>query len=367
MLSLSIRLTRPASLALKRTMSSQEQDVIFETLNNAGVITLNRPKVLNSLNMSMASKLLPQLQEWESQKALVIIKGSGEKAFCAGGDVKAAIDKVEGPQFFHKEFNVNYLIGKYKIPYVALINGFTMGAGLGLSVHGGYRVATEKTLVALPESKIGLCPDVGGSYFLPRLQDNLGLYLVLTGDRLKGKDVVKAGIATHFVPSKRLNELEVLVSHCTNDLEVNALLSKFHESSDEFSLASNIKHINYCFAASTIEEIIERLEKVKNDWSEKTLKTLNEMCPSSLKISLRALRLGAQLDLSQCLKMEYRLVCRAIENHDFPEGVRALLIDKDNSPKWKPATLAEVTDDYVEDYFKKLPQDKELQFFDSKL
>ncbi|XP_045765285.1 3-hydroxyisobutyryl-CoA hydrolase, mitochondrial-like [Maniola jurtina] len=364
---LKLRLLPQVTSVLRRTMSTQEPDVIFETLNNAGIITLNRPKVLNSLNTSMVTKLLPQLQEMESSKRLVIIKGAGDKAFCAGGDVKAAIDKVEGRIFFHTEYNVNYLIGKYKIPYIAFINGITMGGGLGLSVHGRYRVATEKTMIAMPETKIGLFPDVGGSYFLPRLQVNLGLYLGLTGDRLKGKDVVKAGIATHFVSSKRLYELEKLLSRCTSEIEVDNLLNKFNEPPEEFSLAPNIKHINYCFAASTVEEIIERLEKVQNDWSVKTLETLHQMCPGSLKITMRALQRGAQLDLPQCLRMEYRVACRAIENHDFPEGVRALLIDKDNKPQWNPKTLAEVDDDYVESYFKKLPQDRELQFFDAKL
>ncbi|KPJ11808.1 3-hydroxyisobutyryl-CoA hydrolase, mitochondrial [Papilio machaon] len=348
-------------------MSSQEQEVLFETLNNAGVITLNRPKALNSLNTNMVTMMLPQLQDWERSKGLVIIKGAGEKAFCAGGDVKSAIDRVEGPKFFHTEYNVNYLIGKYKIPYIAFMDGITMGGGLGVSVHGRYRIATEKTLIAMPETKIGLFPDVGGSYFLPRLQVNLGLYLGLTGDRLKAKDVVKSGIATHFVPSRRLFELEKLLSRCNNDSEIRNLLNKFNEPPEEFSLAPNIKHINYCFAASTIEEIIERLQKVQNDWSVKTLKTLSQMCPGSLKITLRALQRGAQLDLPQCLRMEYRLACRATENHDFPEGVRALLIDKDNNPQWNPKTLDEVTEDYVESYFKKLPEDRELKYFDAKL
>lgn len=174
-------LSRTTSTVIQRTMSTQESDVLFETLNNAGILILNRPKALNSLNTSMVTKMLPQLQEWERSKSLVIVKGAGEKAFCAGGDVKLAIDKVEGPRFFFTEYNVNNLIGRYKIPYVAFINGITMGGGLGMSVHGRYRVATEKTLIAMPETKIGLFPDVGGSYFLPRLQVNLGLYLGLTG------------------------------------------------------------------------------------------------------------------------------------------------------------------------------------------
>lgn len=176
------RLLTRSTFLLKRAMSNQEPDVLFETVNNAGVITLNRPKALNSLNTSMVEKLLPQLREWQNTKNLVIIKGAGDKAFCAGGDVKQAIDLIEGPKFFRTEYNVNYLIGKYKIPYIAFINGITMGGGLGLSVHGRYRVATEKTTIAMPETKIGLFPDVGGSYFLPRLQVNLGLYLGLTGE-----------------------------------------------------------------------------------------------------------------------------------------------------------------------------------------
>ncbi|CAK1542840.1 unnamed protein product [Leptosia nina] len=364
---LNLRIMPRTTAILKRAMCTQEQDVLFENLNNAGIITLNRPKALNSLNTSMVTKLLRQLQEWENKKSLVIVKGAGDKAFCAGGDVKSAIDRVEGPRFFHIEYNVNYLIGKYKVPYIALMNGVTMGGGVGVSVHGRYRVATEKTIVAMPETKIGLFPDVGGSYFLPRLQVNLGMYLGLTGDRLKGIDVVKAGFATHLVPSKRLYELEKLLSRCTSDNEVQQLLNKFHEPAEDFSLADNIKHINYCFAASTVEEIIERLEKVNNEWSIKTVKIIGQMCPGSLKITLRALQRGAQLDLPQCLKMEYRLACRATENHDFPEGVRALLIDKDNMPKWQHSSLADVDEDYVEGYFKKLPHERELQFFDAKL
>ena len=156
-------------------------NVLCEILNNAGIITLNRPKALNSVNISMLSKILLQMREWETTMKLVIIKGAGDKAFCPGGDVKQAIDKVKGPQIFTAEYNANYYINKYKIPYVALIHGITMGGGLGLSVHGKYRVATEKTIIAMPENKIGLFPDAGGSYFLPRLKNNLGIYMGLTG------------------------------------------------------------------------------------------------------------------------------------------------------------------------------------------
>ncbi|CAH0729120.1 unnamed protein product, partial [Brenthis ino] len=371
------RILPQAACLLKRSSSTQEPEVIFEAINNAGIITLNRPKVLNSVNKSVLSKMLHQMYDWENTKCLVIIKGAGDKAFCPGGDIIQAIDRVHGPIMFAVGYNVTNYIKKYKIPYVALIHGFAMGGGLGISVHGKYRVATEKTIIAMPEVKIGFSPDAGGSYFLPRLQDNLGIYLGLTGNRLKGQDVAKVGIATHFVSSQSLPDLEKALSKCTSDGDIQnsswAIMGApdyhgrprfLNEPVGEFSLALNMKHIKYCFAASTVEEIIQRLEKIQTDWSVKTIKTLHEMCPGSLKITLLSLQRGAKMELAECLKMEYRITCHLIENHNFPEGVRALLIDKDNKPQWKPRTLAEVDDKYVESFFEKLPDDKELKFFD---
>lgn len=166
----------------KRPISSKESKILFETHNNVGKITLNRPKALNALNTSMATRMLEQLREWENSKSLVIVKGYGEKAFCAGGDVKIGLTQNVGSAFLSKEYKVIYYISKYKIPYISLIDGYTMGAGLGISVPGSYRIATERTIVSMPENKIGLCPDVGGTYFLPRLKSMIGFYLGLTGD-----------------------------------------------------------------------------------------------------------------------------------------------------------------------------------------
>ncbi|XP_045776172.1 3-hydroxyisobutyryl-CoA hydrolase, mitochondrial-like isoform X2 [Maniola jurtina] len=340
-------------------------DVLFQTTHNAEIITLNRSKALNALNTSMVDKLLSQLRKMENKRSLVIIKGDGtSKAFCAGADIKVVFDTVECYSFVSKLYNICYLLGNYKIPCVSLLNGIAMGGGLCMSVHGRYSVATENSIVAMPETKIGYFPDSGGSYFLPRLPLNLGFYMGLTGATLKGKDAVKAGIATHFVPSKRLHELEELLTRCTNDLEVQNLLNKFNEPIDEYSFAPNIKYISDCFAASTVEEIIERLKKVQNESSIKTLETLHLMSPTALKVTLNTLQRGAQLDLPECLKMEYRVACRSFISHDASEGVRALLVDKDNKPQWEPKTLAEVDNDTVESYFKTLPQEKELKFFD---
>lgn len=346
-----------------------ENDVLLEDVGDKGVIVLNRPKALNALNTSMVDKIYAGLTKWESSKKLVIIEGSGGKAFCAGGDVKTIVTalnepggEILGQSFFRKEYTLNHLIGTYKVPYVALLNGITMGGGVGLSVHGKYRVATENTLFAMPETAIGLFPDVGGTYFLPKLQGKLGLYLGLTGDRLKGVDVHLAGIATHFVPSERLPELkEELIK--INTPNVGEILNKYHlkKSQQEFCLSPHLEQINSCFSASSVEQIIERLKKDGSEWAEKTIKTLLRMSPTSLKVTMSAIEKGKTLRLADALQMEYRLSCRVLyKNSDFYEGVRALLVDKDQNPKWNPKSLSEVTDVNVNQRFAPLPPEKEL-------
>ncbi|XP_073942625.1 3-hydroxyisobutyryl-CoA hydrolase, mitochondrial-like isoform X2 [Choristoneura fumiferana] len=242
-----------------------------------------------------------------------------------------------------------------------------MGGGLGVSVHGRYRVATENTVVAMPETKIGLLPDVGGTYFLPRLKHHIGFYMGLTGQRFKGKDAVSIGIATHFVPSSRLPDLEADLTRCSSEAQIRRCLAAFSVQPGPFTLNAQIKHIDYCFSAGTVEEVIQRLLEVNNEWSNETLKILAHMCPTMLKVTLRALHRGKQQDLAQCLQMEYRVTTRCPGSHNLREGVRALLIDRDNKPQWMPATLAEVTDDEVNSYFERLPEHMELKFSNSKL
>ena len=245
-----------------KTMSTQ--DVIFESINNAGVMTLNRPKALNALDLSMVSKIVPTLNRWRSEKSLVIVKGSGGKAFCAGGDVRAVVEAGRrgdrlGHDFFRTEYTMNGLIGEYSIPYVSLLDGIVMGGGVGISIHGSYRVATEKSLFAMPETAIGLFPDVGGSYVLPRLEGKLGYYLALTGYRLKGVDVTRAGIATHYCESGKINDLEKELLTCGNHSSVKGVLGRFSsEEKTEFSLKPVVDKINTCFAGETMEGIIER-------------------------------------------------------------------------------------------------------------
>lgn len=243
---------------------------------------MNRPKALNAINLEMVRKIYKHLKKCETTKSLMIIKGTGEKSFCAGGDVRAVVEAgptEESKNFFREEYTTNALIGNYKIPYIALIDGITMGGGVGLSVHGKYRVATERTLFAMPETAIGLFPDVGGSYFLPRLEGKLGLYLGLTGQRLKGEDVLKAGIATHFCESSKLSDLESALLNCPDADEVPDILSKFNmPSSKPFVLSSHLEQINKCFAGESVEDIIENLKKDGSEWASKTLQVSGYIC-----------------------------------------------------------------------------------------
>ncbi|XP_064925938.1 3-hydroxyisobutyryl-CoA hydrolase, mitochondrial isoform X3 [Columba livia] len=303
----------------KQTDSTTE--VLLEKRGGAGIITLNRPKALNALNFSMIQQMYSQIKTWEKdpETFLIIIKGPEGKAFCAGGDIRAIADAGKTgsrliQDFFRAEYSLNNAIGTCKKPYVALINGITMGGGVGVSVHGHFRVATEKTVFAMPETAIGLFPDVGGGYFLPRLSGKMGYFLALTGFRLKGRDVLKAGIATHFVDSEKLPALE------------KDLIALKSPSTENIADLLNSYHV----------------------------KTLNKMSPTSLKITLRQLREGASMSLQEVLRMEYRLSQACLKGHDFYEGVRAVLIDKDQSPKWRPAALEEVSDEFVDNCFKPL-------------
>ncbi|NWV64167.1 HIBCH protein, partial [Malurus elegans] len=353
----------------KQTDSTAE--VLLEKKGGAGIITLNRPKALNALNLSMIQQIYPQIKTWEKdpETYLIIIKGSGGKAFCAGGDIRAlteagtAGDKMS-QDFFIGEYRLNNAVGTCKKPYVALIDGITMGGGVGVSVHGHFRVATEKTLFAMPETAIGLFPDVGGGYFLPRLSGKVGYYLALTGCRLKGRDVLKAGIATHFVESEKLPALEkdLIALKSPSKEKIADVLNSYHmkctlDQEKEFVLDEHMDKINSIFSANSMEEIVKKLKQDGSPFAMRQLETLNKMSPTSLKLTLRQLREGASMSLQDVLKMEYRLSQACMKGHDFYEGVRAVLIDKDQSPKWKPAALEEVSDEFVDNCFKPLGND----------
>ncbi|XP_028289470.1 3-hydroxyisobutyryl-CoA hydrolase, mitochondrial [Parambassis ranga] len=357
-------------------MSTQvETDVLLEKMGRAGVITMNRPKVLNALNLTMIQKIYLQLKKWEqdSETDLVIIKGAGGKAFCAGGDIRVITEAAKAGDslaevFFREEYILNNTIGAYKKPYIAVIDGITMGGGVGVSVHGRFRVATEKTMFAMPETAIGLFPDVGGGYFLPRLQGKLGLFLGLTGFRLKGRDVHRAGVATHFVESKKIPDLEKeLVNLKSPSAEdVSRVLDSYQnqsslDSEKPFVLEKHISDINRLFSSSSVEGIMQNLKADGSEFAKKQAETLSKMSPTSLKITYKQLQAGADLSLSDVLVMEYRLSQACMRGFDFFEGVRAVLVDRDQNPKWNPSTLEEVSDQIVDQCFSSLGQ-KDLTF-----
>lgn len=351
-------------------IATDTNDVLFETKNRCGIITLNKPKALNAIDLNMVQEILRHLEKWENTMSMVIIRGVG-RAFCAGGDIKYATsggvqNTIPGKTFFRTEYTMNHKIGTYRIPYIALIDGITMGGGVGLSVHGRYRVATERTMFAMPETAIGLFPDVGASYFLPRLPGQIGMFLALTGHRLLGADCHKIGIATHYCESKDIPELfEALIETQGDSASLEQTLTKFSKSTEAvpFTLKDKVEFINTIFSLPTVEDMFSALVKEGSDWSKGILEILRKMSPTSLKVSHQELLLGKSLGLHECLQMELRLAAAALEGRistDFYEGVRAVLIDKDKNPKWKPAKLEDITEPMIQSCFSPLSIEEEF-------
>lgn len=347
---------------------TQTQDIRFEVTGPLGIVTLDRPKALNALTLPMIRAFDPVLAEWESNPAIraVVIRGAGDRAFCAGGDVRAVYDDGKAMKegtgegaltrdFFREEYRLNRRIHRLAKPYVALLDGITMGGGVGLSVHGSHRVVTGKTLFAMPETAIGLFPDVGGSWFLPRCPGETGTYVALTGARLHAADVLHLGIGTHYVPSERLDDIVAGLAGAdwSGDARavVDGVVGRHAEAAGPAAIAGMREAIDRCFAFDTVEEILAALKAEGTEWGEATLKTLSHMSPTSLKVSLRQIRLGKGLDFDEAMKMEYRLSQACMRAHDFYEGIRAVLVDKDKSPKWRPAELSQVSSADVEAFF----------------
>ena len=341
---------------------SDEGEVLFERRGAVGLITLNRPKALNALTHAMCVSMKAQLAEWETNDEIgcVVIRGEGERAFCAGGDIRSLYDsgKAGTPyafEFYRDEYLLNAAIKHYRKPYIALLGGIVMGGGVGVSVHGSHRIADETMLFAMPETGIGLFPDVGGSYFLPRLSGELGLYLGLTGARLKTADALFAGIATHVVPKAKR---EALLSRLSEGEAPDEVLEALGEKTEAAPLAELSRRVDAVFSAQSVEEILRRLDDTGDAWALDTAKTIRTKSPTSTKLAFRQIRNGRSLDFDDCMRMEFRMVHRVIAGHDFYEGVRATIIDKDGQPKWRPATLAEVSDHDIDAYFAPLGKEE---------
>lgn len=347
---------------------TDEPDILFEKRGHAGLITLNRPRALNALTLSMVRAMHPQLSEWARDPGIahIVIRAAGEKAFCAGGDIRQLHDwgRAGDPRildFYREEYRLNTFIKRYPKPYVALIDGIVMGGGVGVSVHGGLRAAGGRTVFAMPETGIGLFPDVGGTYFLPRLPGALGTWLALTGARLKQADMAWCGIATHAVPSARFEELTDALGQ---QADAAATIQRFAEAPDEpSSLPALMPAIDRSFSADTVPEVLERLEAeggADGEWARKQADTIRAKSPTSLAISMRQMREGAAMDFEECMRTEFRIVSRVVARHEFFEGVRAVIIDKDNDPEWKPASLDELSEAEIDAYFAPLEEELDL-------
>ena len=352
---------------------SDAPEILFERRGGVGFVLLNRPNALNALSLTLIEAFDARLEAWARDPAVkaVVVRGAGERAFCAGGDVRSIWEggrSVGGPasQLFRREYMLIRRIKVLAKPYIPLIDGIAMGGGVGVSVHGSHRVATERTLVALPETQIGLFPDVGSSHFLPRLPGALGLYLGLTGARLKAADAIAAGLADRYVESAKLPDLEAALAAADwsgGDAHgvVAATIDAFASEAGKPSLAERRAAVDRCFGRDSVAAILAALEAEGGDWAESTLKTLGDCSPTSLEVTFEQLRRGATLGFDEAMIMEYRLSQAFLARHDFHEGIRAIVIDKDNAPKWRPDTLAEVTPDLVEAHFAPLG-DSELTF-----
>ena len=341
-----------------------EPEVITRIEGSVGRITLNRPKALHALNLSMCEAMIAALQAWRSDPAveLVLLDHAGERGFCAGGDIRmlaesGAKDGVEAMAFFHTEYRLNHLLFVYEKPVVAVMDGIVMGGGVGLSMPCAYRIATERTTFAMPETGIGLFPDVGGGWFLPRLPGKTGLWLALTGARIKAADCLILGIATDYVQSADVEALKAAIIADPADIE--SLLAQIDADPGHAPLADNLAVLSDTFAMTSVEGIVAALEAQGGEWAKAQLETLKTKSPQTMKVAFRQLKLGAKMDdFADNMAMEYAIGARVVRRHDFLEGVRAVIVDKDGSPRWNPDRLDAVTESMLDEIFAPLPADE---------
>ena len=338
-----------------------EAEVLTRIDGAVGRITLNRPKAIHALNRAMCETMIEALLAWRDDPAVasVLIDHAGERGFCAGGDIRmiaesGAGDASEARAFFATEYRLNHLMFEYPKPITAIVDGIVMGGGVGISEPADVRIATERTTYAMPETGIGLFPDVGGGWFLPRLPGETGVWLALTGARLKAADTVALGIHTHFVASDATTALteELLAAPA----DPQAVADRVSGDPGPSPLTPHREAIDRLFAFDTVEDIFAALQADGSDWALKQLDILKTKSPQSLKVSLRQIRTGATLtSFAENMAMEYALGGRVVRTHDFQEGVRAVIVDKDNAPKWSPDALEGVSDALLDELFAPLP------------
>lgn len=336
-------------------------DVLTAVEGRAGRIRLNRPKAIHALNLPMCEAMLAALEAWRIDPAvdLLMIDHAEGRGFCAGGDIRmlaesGAKDGVEARAFFHTEYRLNNRLFTYAKPTVAFMDGITMGGGVGISMPCRFRVATENSKFAMPETGIGLFPDVGGGWYLSRLPGRVGQFLALTGARLDGAECLYLGIATHYIPTASLDEVKEKIA--ADPSAVEAILDAFSEEPPAARIEDNLDAIEQLFASDRLEDIYAALQADGSDWARKELATLETKSPQTMKVALRLLAEGAEMkSFADEMAQEYAVGSRVVMRHDFIEGVRAVIIDKDNAPRWNPATPEGVSDALIDEIFAPLP------------
>lgn len=333
-----------------------------EIRGNAGLIILDRPKALNALSHEMALDIERALEDWRDDDAvqLIIVRGEGDRGLCAGGDVAALREDAlndghAGADFWADEYRLNLLISQYPKPYVAIMNGIVLGGGVGISAHGSHRIVTDSTKLGMPETGIGFCPDVGGSWILGHAPYNLGIHYGLTGIHEGGAQAIEAGLADYLVADKNI---DALVAELCETGQVG-VIEKFAAEAP-VGFGPRRVDMERIYGADTVEEILELLDAHDEEWAADAAKRIRRNSPHALKVTLESIRRARSLTLADALREEYRISCHMQKNPDFAEGVRAQIIDKDRQPKWQPATLGDVTAESVAAAFE--PLEKELEF-----
>jgi len=337
---------------------AESDEIVLETAGRAGLITLNRPKALNALTHAMVNAMAEALAAWADDPAVerVVIRGAGERAFCAGGDIRAVYEmgRAGNPHrhdFFRDEYTLNTAIKRYPKPYVAIVDGITMGGGVGVSAHGSHIVAGEKLMFSMPETGIGFFPDVGASALLPTMPGRTGLYAALSAARLDLADCVWAGLVTHPAPSDALAEA---LDRALNAANLDASLGEIVAKPAASRLAADQARIDRAFAGSDVGEILRNLDTAPEpdaEWATALAKTIRQKSPTSLEIAFHELKRAAGRSFEDCMRMEFRILSRVLDGHDFYEGVRALIIDKDNRPRWDPPSLEQIDITEIEAHF----------------
>ena len=331
----------------------------------AGRIRLNRSKAIHALTKDMCTAMIAALVEWRTDPSIeiILIDHAEGRGFCAGGDVRmaaesSAVDGVEARAFFHEEYRLNHLLFTYAKPIVAFADGIVMGGGVGIWQPAKYRVVTENTRFAMPETAIGLFPDVGGGWYLSRLEGRAGQFLALTGARIDGAECLYLGLATHYLPSEALDDVKARI--CEDPSRVEGALRSPIVTPPPARIADNQVLLNRLFASDALEDILAALEADPSAWAAKERDTIGTKSPQALKVSLRLLKDGARMaSFADEMRMEYGVAAHVVQRHDFIEGVRAVLIDKDNAPRWNPPTPDAVTDHMIYTIFAPLPDDEQ--------